>query len=180
MRDEFQELREAVLKPVDAGGHVQKEEEKIKFWQLYTKRTFYLPFILVSASFFIANCGGVMTLQTFAVVIFAKLKAPIDSYMAAVLLGAAQVIGTLICVVAIHFTGKRLLSFLSTGGTSLCFLLAAIYGYLSDSDHLDGMRYTWIPTTLMIGIAFISHIGIRLLPWILIGEVFPTEVRSRD
>ncbi|XP_014474161.1 PREDICTED: facilitated trehalose transporter Tret1-like [Dinoponera quadriceps] len=180
VRDEFQALCEAVQKPAVGRGAEAfpegKEEEKA--WRAYTKRTFYLPFILVTAAFFIAAFGGIATLQTFAVVIFAKLKTPIDSYAAAVFLGVAQLFGTLICVVAIHLAGRRILSFLSISGTGLCFLLAAIYGYLSDAEYLDGTKYTWMPTTLMIGAAFASHIGIRLLPWILIGEVFPVKVRS--
>lgn len=176
MRDEYQALCETVQKPADSGN----SEEKGKTWRLYTKRTFYLPFILVSASFFISAFNGISTLQTFAVVIFAKLKAPINSYTAAVCLGVAQLIGTLICVMAIHFMGRRTLSFLSVGGTGLCFLLAAIYGYLNDTEYIDGVKYTWIPTTLMIGVAFAAHVGIRLLPWILIGEVFPVNVRSRN
>ncbi|XP_032684917.1 facilitated trehalose transporter Tret1-like isoform X2 [Odontomachus brunneus] len=171
VRDEYRTLCEAVQKPADTG-------EKEKTWRLYTKRTFYLPFILVSAAFFISAFNGIATLQTFAVVIFVKLKAPIDSYTAAVCLGVAQLIGTLICVMAIRFMGRRTLSFLSVGGTGLCFLLAAIYGYLNDAEYINGVNYTWIPTILMIGSAFLSHIGIRLLPWILVGEVFPVNVRS--
>ncbi|EZA50255.1 Facilitated trehalose transporter Tret1 [Ooceraea biroi] len=172
VQKEFQTLREAVQKPAD-----DTDANKEVIWRLYTKRTVYLPFILVSTAFFIGSFGGTSTLQTFAVVIFAKLKAPIDKYTAAVFLGVAQLIGTIICVMVIHFMGKRRLSFLSITGTGLCFLITAIYGYLNDTDYLDGVKYTWIPTTLMISAAFASHLCIRTLPWILAGEVFPVQVR---
>jgi len=173
VHNEFQALCEAIQKPTDNTGSNKKE-----IWQAYTKRTFYLPFILVSAAFFISNFGGSTTLQTFAVVIFAKLNAPIDKYMATVLLGVAQLIGTVICVVLIHLMGKRKLTFLSVGGTGLCFLVTAVYGYLNDADYLNGVRYSWIPTTFMIGGAFMSNVGIRTMPWILAGEVFPVKVRA--
>ncbi|XP_063707647.1 uncharacterized protein LOC134836358 [Culicoides brevitarsis] len=39
-------------------------------------------------------------------------------------------------------------------------------------------KYAWIPLTLLLGSALLSHSGIRLLPWILIGEVFPPRVRA--
>uniref|UniRef100_A0A336K024 CSON009737 protein n=1 Tax=Culicoides sonorensis TaxID=179676 RepID=A0A336K024_CULSO len=39
-------------------------------------------------------------------------------------------------------------------------------------------KYAWIPLTLLLGSALLSHSGIRLLPWILIGEVFPSRVRA--
>lgn len=170
VQDEFQALCEAVQQPAD-----DTDSQKEVLWRLYTKRTFYLPFILVSTAFFIGSFGGTSTLQTFAVVIFAKLKAPIDKYTAAVFLGVAQLVGTIICVIVIHFMGKRRLSFLSVIGTGLCFLITAVYGYLNDANYLDGVKYTWIPTSLMISAAFASHICIRTLPWILAGEVFPVK-----
>jgi hypothetical protein len=32
-------------------------------------------------------------------------------------------------------------------------------------------KYSWIPLTLLLGSAFFSHAGIRIIPWMLIGEV---------
>lgn len=170
VRNEFKALCEAIQKPTD---NTDADEEKI--WRAYTKRTFYLPFFLVSAGFFIGNFGGTTTLQTFAVIIFTELNAPINKYTATVFLGVAQLIGIVICVLVIHLLGKRKLTFLSVGGTGLCFLITAIYGYLD--DNFDAVRYSWVPTTLMISGAFSSNLGIRTLPWILAGEVFPVKVR---
>lgn len=166
---EFQIICQDVHKPT---------ESREKVWKSFSKRTFYAPFILVTVSFFIGSFGGSNTLQTFAVVIFKQLNAPIEEYTAAVFLGLAQLVGTLICVFAIHFTGKRKLNFLSIGGTALCLCLTAIYGYVNISQTLHTENFTWVPTTLMIGAAFFSHVGIRLLPWILAGEIFPVQVRS--
>lgn len=154
----------------------KRAEEKERVWTAFQRKSFYKPFLLVIAAFSIGAFGGSSTLQTFAVMIFMRLKAPIEEYTAAVFLGLAQLVGTLICVIVIHFTGKRKLNFFSIGGTGLCFCLAAIYGYLNDSDVLNGTNSAWLPTTLMIGAAFLSHIGIRVLPWILAGEVFPAKV----
>lgn len=38
--------------------------------------------------------------------------------------------------------------------------------------------YLWIPLTLIITGAYFAHLGIRVVPWMLIGEVFPVNVRS--
>ncbi|KAI4501298.1 hypothetical protein M0802_003671 [Mischocyttarus mexicanus] len=172
VKTEFIGLCDIINKPVDATS------EKEKLWKSYKKKTCYAPFILVTIAFFIGAFGGTSILQTFAVVIFEEMSAPIDKYTAAVFLGIAELVGTVICVSTIHFTGKRLLTFFSLVGIGLSLLLAAIYGYLNDNQIIYGENYTWIPTTLMIAAAFLSHTGIRLLPWILAGEVFPVKVRS--
>ena len=36
---------------------------------------------------------------------------------------------------------------------------------------------TWMPAILLILTTLFNHMGIRLLPWVLIGEVFSTETR---
>ncbi|XP_030373716.1 facilitated trehalose transporter Tret1 isoform X2 [Scaptodrosophila lebanonensis] len=36
----------------------------------------------------------------------------------------------------------------------------------------------WLPLILLLLSAFFSHLGIRMIPWVLIGEVFPAEIRN--
>ena len=154
------------------------EKNKMKLVEYYKKRNFYVPFILVAISFFISTFNGSITLQTFAVLIFQGLNAPINKYTATVFLGLAELIATIMCAVLIHFTGKRKLTFVSISGTFFCFFFSAIYGYFLNNNEMDTSNYTWLPTTLMIGAAFFSHLGIRLLPWILSGEVFSSQVQT--
>lgn len=90
----------------------------------------------------------------------------------------AQVIGTVICVLIIHFTGKRKLSFFSVFFTGLTLFFIFVYGNLVLQKSIDPILYTWIPTSLMVATAFFSHVGLKTLPWILAGEVFSLETRS--
>jgi SP family facilitated glucose transporter-like MFS transporter 8 len=143
-------------------------------WRNYIKRNFLQPYFLVAAGFFFGHFGGMTTLQTYAVSIFAKLGTPVDKYIATLYLGLVQLGGALICVILVHWTGKRPLTFVSTIGSGACFIIVATYAYLYSSKNL----YEWLPMTFLMGSAFLSHIGIRLLPWILVGEVYPSEVRS--
>ena len=125
-------------------------------------------------------------LQTYSIVIFSNLKAPIDKYFATTLLGTLEFVGTILCVIFIKLVGKRRLSFFSMTGLGICFMLTAIYtftirnlehceiGNLIGKCHDDlENEYSWMPLTLLLGSAIFSHCGIRLLPLILIGEVFP-------
>ncbi|XP_058061229.1 proton myo-inositol cotransporter-like [Anopheles bellator] len=44
--------------------------------------------------------------------------------------------------------------------------------------HVNKNRFVWVPLSLLLGSAFLTHIGIRLVPWILIGEMFAPNVRA--
>jgi len=269
--------------------------QRLRMWR---KRSFLVPFLLVSFSFFTGHFSGKTPLQTYAVQIFHTLKAPMNKYHATILLGVAEMLATILGVVLIHFTGKRPLVLVSTVGTGLCFFGTATYahflsevpgftvnnvvvnassimpkeGILSQDNisrifeteqqairqeterfttllpdmetttmfepeafnrskrDVDEMMTTdapidttiwpepsssaepvstsslappstsakppivedlllvvpkqennylvWVPLILLLLSAFFSHLGIRMLPWILIGEVFPAEIRN--
>ncbi|XP_049536276.1 uncharacterized protein LOC125951459 [Anopheles darlingi] len=289
VHDEFKELEQQMAKDAE----LQKDFTLVDKARLYTRRAFLQPFGIILLCFFIGHFSGMTTLQTYAVQIFHTLKAPINKYYATCLLGLTELIGTLFCVLLVHFTGKRPLVFISTIGCALCFFFAASYAYflndipgssvhnvvanvssikaditviplqsreviaeltnssvipllkatrmmktqmnetvekshigLSNASSIDGIVYSaqsfnnyylndslnepinltitygeyiksaipkeifvplphvnqnkfaWVPLTLLLGSAFLTHIGIRLVPWILIGELFAPNVRS--
>ncbi|XP_044728328.1 facilitated trehalose transporter Tret1-like [Chrysoperla carnea] len=183
--DEYNEIYMTVHKvePNDKTPQNDATQKTVSRFNLsdYGKRTFLLPYFLVSFSFCLGHFSGMTTLQTYAVKIFDTLKAPIDKYYATLILGIVELVGSLLCVILVHYTGKRLITFVSTIGCSCCFLIVGTYAYFLkiDTELSETItQYNWIPTTLLITSAFLSHIGIRLLPWILIGEVFTNETRS--
>lgn len=206
------------------------------FVKAFTRRTFVLPYFICSLAFFIGHFSGMTTLQTYAVPIFAQLKAPVDKYFATMLLGIVELIGTGLCVMLVRFVGKRRLTFFSTFGCSFCFFSTAIYAFFIDdipgeipinnvianitmqienastiaesftaiattesglafttefisqvqvaanatasTGELHSNQHSWIPLTLLLASALLSHSGIRLLPWMLIGEVYPAKIRG--
>jgi hypothetical protein len=152
-------------------------------WRLYTRKNFLWPYSLVSFAFFLGHFSGMTTLQTYAVKIFSTLNAPIDKYYATIFLGVAEVLGCILSACLVHYVGKRVMNFLSLIGCGSCFFSAALYAHSLDVKYLETAARasdagTWIPTTLLIGAAFFTHSGIRILPWMLIGEVYSNETRA--
>lgn len=58
------------------------------------------------------------------------------------------------------------------------FLEQLLHETTSPATVLEHHDYSWIPLTLLLASALLSHTGIRLLPWILIGEVYPARIRG--
>lgn len=168
----------------------------IENMKLYTKKNFLWPYAVVSFTFFLHHFSGGNTLQTYAVQIFASLRAPVDKYVATVYLGLAEVLGCAFCMIMIRKLGKRKLNFVSLITAGICFVLVGTYAYLIDVTQLVNLqqqanstsvlvsgdeesgKYSWVPLTLLILSAFLSHMGIRILPWILTGELYSNETRA--
>jgi hypothetical protein len=87
--------------------HMTKMEVFKSNLKPYCRATFVKPFALVSAAFFFGHFSGMTTLQTYSVSIFEQLGAPIDPFQATMLLGLVQLTGTLLCVISVHWSGKK-------------------------------------------------------------------------
>lgn len=176
-----------------------KKPSRIANVKLYATKQFLWPYFVVSLVFFLSHFNGNTTLQIFAIKIFSTLKTPIDTYYATVFLGIAQFLGCIVCVVFVNILGKRIINFISLLGSGVCFIIVATYAYLIDVKYFDNIimtnatsnttyadtsneaildQFRWIPVTFLVASAFLTYAGIKILPWILTGEVYFSEVRA--
>lgn len=151
----------------------------------FGKRSFLQPFTLIIGSFFIGHFSGMTPLQTYAIKIFNAFETPINEYYATILLGLAQFLGCIIGAIFIRKTGKRRLVFVSLIGNGLCFFATATYVKFCTNIgmpeiNLDGTaeyaippedEQHWLPMILLLLGSLSAHIGIKMVPWMLIGEV---------
>lgn len=144
-------------------------------YRMYTRRNFLMPYFIVTLTFFIGQFGGLLPLITYAVNIFESLHTPINPYIATLFLGISHLSGTFLCVILIHYTGKRPLALTSTVGGGICFMVVAVYAQFQESQGWDTPL---VPLVFLLAFGFLSHLCIRSLPWMLIGEVFPNNIRS--
>lgn len=61
---------------------------------------------------------------------------------------------------------------------NLSSLMVDLNGTATSIAVMDSHELSWIPLSLLLASALLSHSGIRLLPWMLIGEVFPAKIRG--
>lgn len=183
IEEEFNEMSLKLLKSTPKNfGESKSIFEPLKF---LGKKEVYWPLSLVSFCFFLCHFNGNTSLTTYAIVIFAALKAPIDEYYATVIMGVVQLLGCIISVSLVHILGRRKLNFISIAGSGLCFLFISSYiynkkiFYLYQEDTLGDTTKHWAPAIFLILSTFIYSIGIRILPWVLIGEVFPNDYRAK-
>lgn len=176
----------------------QSLKTHLHMWQ---KRSFVAPFLLVLLTFFVCHFSGKTPVRTYAVVIFDTLRTPMDKYQATILLGISEFLATILGAALIHCTGKRPLVLTSMLGTAVCILGVAIYAHSFELTELTGLAVendtqlntssllssvpsqgfsflSWLPLTLVLGAAFSANLGVRMIPWVLIGEVYPADIRN--
>ncbi|KAI5694364.1 hypothetical protein M8J75_015612 [Diaphorina citri] len=152
-----------------------KDGQRRPNYRMYMRRTFLLPYAIVTLVFFIGQFGGLTTLLTYAVGIFESLHVTVNPYIATLLLGLSEMSGALLCVCLVHYTGKRPLALISTGLAGTCFVVVGVYAHFHETQ---GWNAPLVPLIFLLGFGFFTYLCIRLLPWMLLGEVFPNNIRA--
>lgn len=182
IQDEFDDLslrvQESIPKDLD------KSKSVLDRFKFLGKKEVYWPLCLVAYAYFLSHYNGTTSFITYSILIFDALKAPINEYYAAVIMGTVQALGCGISVLVVHILGRRKLNFISIIGSAVCYLFIAAYIYfngileLNQEDSTQDATRHWAPASILILATFIFSIGIRILPWVLMGEVFPNEHRA--
>ncbi|KAF6203369.1 hypothetical protein GE061_003788 [Apolygus lucorum] len=179
-KDRFKEVERSLmwLRGWVPSSHVKKEVEDLQTsnntasvespfqCKLYKDPTFYKPFLLVSFTFFVGHFGGMSTLQTYAVGIYESIKSPIPPLQATAIGGFIQFAGSFFCVLVLPFIGRRVLAI-------LCTLLTAVLLVV-----LVAVDEGWAAMLCLLGSVFLINTCSKVIPWVLIGEVFTPDVRS--
>ncbi|KAK9886077.1 hypothetical protein WA026_014862 [Henosepilachna vigintioctopunctata] len=166
--------------------------------KLFRKRNFRRPFMLLTVASFLVHFCGLSPIQVYAVNLFTSLHSPIDGHTATAILGVVGLLGSLLCVTIIGKCGRRVTSFISLSGTAVAFFVLGTYTHffninslmppknitkymLNTTAHSStemNVSQTWFPFVTLLMAAFSAQMGIRLLPWTLVAEVFPNEIRD--
>ncbi|KAG5861549.1 hypothetical protein JTB14_026356 [Gonioctena quinquepunctata] len=188
IENEFRKLYKEIemSKDIDEKNHTTMVG--LEKFRLFGKRNFTRPYLLIMLAFVLCHFNGNTPLQAYAIKIFNVFKAPLNEYYSTVLLGLVQLLGCILSISLIGYLGKRIINFISVFGTAICFIVVGTYAYINEIKYLNGQGtsngnidsdpYSWISVTLLVTSTFLSYLGIKILPWILIGELFGHEIRA--
>lgn len=130
------------------------------------------PFIILALYFFIYQFSGVNPVTFYAVEVFQDSGAEMNKYLATVLLGIVRLCFTVLSCIIMRRCGRRPLTFISSifCGISMVGLGTYMCAFKS--------TLTWLPVVFIFIFIAASTIGYLVVPWVMIGEVYPTKVRG--
>ncbi|XP_045120063.1 facilitated trehalose transporter Tret1-like [Portunus trituberculatus] len=132
----------------------------------------YRPVVLVTSMFLLRELGGAMNIFMYAVFFFENAGVMLDPFSCSIVLGFSRLIFTVISATIIDKVGRRPLLLSSTLICSLTLYITG--GVLSMEDQGIG----WLPLACVVLYVASFGMGVGPVPWILLGELLPTPVRS--
>lgn len=142
-----------------------------------TRRQYRRPFLILNFLFILMTFSGNFAITFYAVDIFRNVS-QINEYLSAVIIGIIKFAGALLYIPAIKYVSRRILICGSAFvmGISMAIMGLAMYSHETGLLHMD--NFTWLPLLCVTIYMIADPVGLGSVPFLYIGEFFPTEMRS--
>lgn len=143
-----------------------------------TKKGLLISFGLM----FFQQMSGVNAVIFYTSKIFTDAGSSIPAKDASIIVGATQVIATLVSSLIIDRLGRRILLLISASIMGLCAMLLGVFFNLKINKILDenGIRdIGWLPIASLSLFIIVFSLGFGPIPWMISSEVLPQEIKTK-
>eukprot|EP00301_Raphidiophrys_heterophryoidea_P016201 c25759_g1_i1.p1 GENE.c25759_g1_i1~~c25759_g1_i1.p1 ORF type:complete len:480 (-),score=115.03 c25759_g1_i1:41-1480(-) len=99
-----------------------------------------------------------------------------NSKVSAAIFGAVQVVATAVSCVVMDKAGRRVLLLGSIIGMGISAAVLGLFFYLKDHEHQQ--HNGWLAMTSVLVYITCFSMGVGPIPWLMMPEVLPTEIRA--
>lgn len=138
------------------------------------------PYALLFLYFLIYQFSGTNVLTFYAVEIFNDSGTTMNKYLAAVILGIVRLLSTIVACILCRRSGRRPLTMVSSVGCGLSMIGLGGYMWLKEYWVINQLPLvaTWFPVFCIFMYTVTCTLGFLVIPWVMIGEVYPVQVRG--
>lgn len=156
----------------------EKTEKNKTFKTLYLSPTTIKPFFLLVFLFLLQELSGIYSVLYYAVNFFQDFNMDINEFLSSIIVGIIRFLMSIFGAILIGKFGRKTLCTVSGTGMGVTLLFTVIYLKYYENHANDKRIFPALPLVTVLGNVFFSMIGMLPIPWILVGELFPLEVRS--
>lgn len=127
---------------------------------------------------FVQQCSGSMAIISYAQMTFNATGNQFEGKYVTMIVGVVQVVCAAASTAIVDRFGRRKLLVISAAGTGFSTALIGLFFYIQSSGVYDVRRIVWLPAIGVILYIFMYAFGLAGLPFTLISELFPTNVKA--
>jgi len=98
--------------------------------------------------------------------------------LATIIYFSVQLLLSAVASVVVDFAGRRPLLIISITGTALALFMNGTYLYIKDCTDLDVSAISFLPLLALLAFVVAFSVGLQTIPLLIMGEVFPTDVKA--
>ncbi|KAJ8709852.1 hypothetical protein PYW08_009856 [Mythimna loreyi] len=158
----------------DVSASMQKTATIADVFRGSNFKAFYISCALV---FFQQFCG-INAVLFYMTNIFEAAKSNLDSAVATIIIGAVLVVASLITPLVADRLGRRILLLISSCGTAIGLVLLGMFFTLADNKNPVVEKMSFLPILSLVLFIVTYCWGLGPLPWVVMSELFPIEVKA--
>ncbi|XP_060879988.1 facilitated trehalose transporter Tret1-like [Metopolophium dirhodum] len=121
-----------------------------------------------------SGCNAVIFYATF---IFKEAGSAMEPNTSTIIVGIMSVIATYVSTLIVDRLGRKILLLSSIIVMAICTLLIGAFFYMKANEY-DVSSIGFIPLTSMCVFIILFSLGFGPIPWMLIGEIFPAQIKG--
>lgn len=137
-------------------------------------KAFYISCVLVAAQ----QLSGINAVLFYMTDIFGATGSSLDPAIATIIIGVVQIIASAITPLVVDRLGRRILLLISCCGTTVGLGLLGMFFMLQASNHPSVESIGFLPVLALVLFIVTYCWGLGPLPWAVMGELLPIEVKS--
>jgi len=177
-------------------------EEPPSKMALMRRPSFFIPFLVLNAFFFVQQFSGVNAVAFYSVTILKEVMPNINEYLATIIIDLVRFVISVGGVILLKRFGRKTLAVISAIGTGISLFLLATYlavtkqqvvteifvaaqNVTNGTDLIDIAQEAesfsivhCIPLVCLVSYICFVSIGLVPIPWVLTGELFSKELRG--
>ncbi|KAJ8920255.1 hypothetical protein NQ315_011916 [Exocentrus adspersus] len=183
------EEAKAALQKIRGGGEeaVDKElsqiQEKIKeegrgtFFDIFKSKGLTKAFIISLGLVGFQQFSGINAVLFYASTIFEDAGTSLDSNICSIIIGLTQFLTSFVTPLIVERLGRKVLLLFSAVGMMVSEVPLGVYCFLNDKGN-DVSAISFLPILCLITYIITYNTAYGPLPWAIMGELFPANVKS--
>nr|XP_967531.2 PREDICTED: facilitated trehalose transporter Tret1 [Tribolium castaneum] len=121
--------------------------------------------------------SGINVVLFYAQPIFQASGSSLDSEVASIIIGVVQFLTSFVTPMLVERLGRKILLYFSAIGMLIAEVPLGLYFYmLNNGDDVEAI--SWLPVVSLMVYIITYNCGFGPLPWAMMGELFPANVKS--
>ncbi|KAJ8935322.1 hypothetical protein NQ314_012890 [Rhamnusium bicolor] len=161
---------------------IAKDQSKKNFWEAMGTKAAKKATVICFMLMFYQQMSGINAVIFYSKDIFTAAESSVPSHWCTIIIGAVQVVATLVSAWSIEKVGRKVLLIISDLFMAIsCFLLGVFFSIknheLADQDTIKAIAFIPILSLVIFIIAF--SLGSGPIPWLASSEIFPPDVMAK-
>ncbi|KAI4456990.1 sugar transporter-like [Holotrichia oblita] len=136
------------------------------------------PLFIMTGIKIVSLMNGGQAIESYMQTIIASSQSIVSPETSSVIFGVIQLPAAILTNQLIDKLGRKPLLFISTSGCAVALISEGIYFYIQDHHHSNIEYISWIPTVGIVVYLIMSPLGLSSLSYVLMGELFPINIKE--